>query len=53
MFDYYIATNPALWYNEQYLVKNFESLAEANYNKKRSFGTQGEMQPTFPCIPEN
>lgn len=39
MFDYYIAIDPALWYNEHYLVKNFETLAKENYqqNKKLWF----------------
>ena len=36
MFDYYIAMDPALWFNEQYLVKNFEILTkENNYKNKR------------------
>lgn len=30
MFDYYIAMDPALWFNEQYLVKNYEDLAKNN-----------------------
>ncbi|PZE15873.1 alpha/beta hydrolase [Putridiphycobacter roseus] len=36
MFDYYIAMDPSLWFNENYLVKNFESLTEENNyaNKK-------------------
>jgi len=39
MFDYYIAMDPALWFNEQFLVKNFESLAKDDYkqNKKLWF----------------
>lgn len=28
MFDYYIAMDPSLWFNEQYLVKNFEILTK-------------------------
>ncbi len=35
LFDYYIAMDPALWYNDQYLVKNFESLAKADYNQEK------------------
>lgn len=35
MFDNYIAMDPALWFNEQYLVKNFEALTkENNYENK-------------------
>lgn len=30
MFDYYIAMDPSLWYNEQYLVKHFEALTMNN-----------------------
>lgn len=30
MFDNYIAMDPALWFNEQYLVKNFEELTKSN-----------------------
>lgn len=35
MFDYYIAMDPALWFNEQYLVKNFEKLAKQNYRNQK------------------
>ncbi|WMQ64425.1 alpha/beta hydrolase [Imtechella halotolerans] len=36
IFDYYIAMDPALWFNEQYLVKNFESLSRGqNYQAKK------------------
>lgn len=36
MFDYFIAMDPTLWYNEQYLVRNFETLTkENNYKNKR------------------
>lgn len=36
MFDDYIAMDPALWFNEQYLVKNFESLTKNNdYSNKK------------------
>ena len=41
MFDYYIAMDPALWYNEQYLVKNFESLAKKDYNQKKKLWFAG------------
>lgn len=41
MFDYYIAMDPALWYNEQYLVKNFESLAKENYQQKKKLWVAG------------
>lgn len=32
LFDYYIAIDPSLWFNEQYLVKHYESLSKSNYN---------------------
>jgi hypothetical protein len=41
MFDYYIAIDPALWYNQQYLVKNFESLAKENYEQKKKLWFAG------------
>lgn len=41
MFDYYIAMDPALWYNEQYLVKNFEQLSEENYHGKKKLWFAG------------
>lgn len=41
MFDYYIAMDPALWYNEQYLVKNFEKLAKDNYDNKKKLWFAG------------
>lgn len=41
MFDFYIAMDPALWYNEQYLVKNFESLAKENYEQKKKLWFAG------------
>lgn len=43
MFDRYIAMDPALWFNEQYLVKNFESLTKNNdyTNKKLWFAGSG------------
>lgn len=41
MFDYYIAMDPSLWYNEQYLVKNFESLANENYEQKKKLWFAG------------
>lgn len=30
MFDHYIAMDPSLWFNEHYLVNNFETLTKAN-----------------------
>lgn len=30
MFDNYVAMDPALWFNEQYLVENFRNLTENN-----------------------
>ncbi|MCI4669179.1 MAG: alpha/beta hydrolase-fold protein [Bacteroidia bacterium] len=30
MFDHYIAMDPSLWFNEQYLIKNFEELIKDN-----------------------
>lgn len=41
MFDYYIAMDPSLWYNEQYLVKNFETLVEENYHNKKKLWFAG------------
>ena len=41
MFDYYIAMDPALWYNEQYLVKNFEKLSKENYHNKKKLWFAG------------
>ena len=41
MFDYYIAMDPALWYNEQYLVKNFDSLVKKDYKQKKKFWFAG------------
>lgn len=41
MFDYYIAMDPALWYNDQYLVKKFESLAKDNYQLKKKLWFAG------------
>ncbi|WP_417857585.1 alpha/beta hydrolase [Xanthomarina gelatinilytica] len=41
MFDYYIAMDPALWYNEQYLVKNFDSLAKEDYELKKKLWFAG------------
>lgn len=36
MFDNYIAIDPSLWFNEQYLVQNFESLVkDKNYTNKK------------------
>ena len=36
MFDYYIAFDPSVWFNEQYLVKNFETLIkDKNYKNKK------------------
>lgn len=36
MFDNYIAIDPSLWFNEQYLVKNFENLVQGkNYTNKK------------------
>ncbi|MGJ8684592.1 MAG: alpha/beta hydrolase [Nonlabens sp.] len=36
MFDYYIAMDPSLWFNESYLVKNYEDLTkENNYVNKK------------------
>jgi predicted alpha/beta superfamily hydrolase len=41
MFDTYIAFDPSLWYNEQYLVKNFESLSKSDYNKNKALWFAG------------
>ena len=36
MFDYYIAIDPSVWFNEHYLVENFETLTKDNkYNNKK------------------
>lgn len=41
MFDYYIAMDPALWFNEQYLVKNFDTLAKDDYNEEKKLWFAG------------
>ncbi|MEQ8703054.1 MAG: alpha/beta hydrolase-fold protein [Phaeodactylibacter sp.] len=41
MFDYYIAMDPALWYNEQYLVKNFENLSKDTYHNEKKLWFAG------------
>ena len=41
MFDFYIAMDPSLWYNEQYLVKNFDSLAKEDYEQKKKLWFAG------------
>jgi len=41
MFDFYIAIDPSLWYNEQYLVKNFETLSKENYKRKKKLWFAG------------
>ena len=41
MFDFYMAMDPALWYNEQYLVKNFESLAKEDYKQEKKLWFAG------------
>lgn len=41
LFDYYIAMDPALWYNEQYLVKNFDELAKDDYGKEKKLWFAG------------
>jgi len=41
MFDYYIAMDPALWYNDQYLVKNFEKLSKENYHSEKKLWFAG------------
>ena len=36
MFDYYIAMDPSLWFNEQYLVNNFDELISGeDYSSKK------------------
>jgi predicted alpha/beta superfamily hydrolase len=41
MFDNYIAMDPSLWFNEQYLVKNFESLSKEDYQQKNKIWFAG------------
>lgn len=41
IFDYYIAMDPSLWFNEQYLVKNFETLSKENYHNKKKLWFAG------------
>jgi predicted alpha/beta superfamily hydrolase len=41
MFDYYMAMDPALWYNEQYLVKNFEKLSKDTYHNEKKLWFAG------------
>ena len=35
MFDAYIAIDPSLWFNENYLVANFKTLFSNNYNHQK------------------
>ena len=37
--------DPALWYNEQYLVKNFESLSKENYHNTKKLWFAGSSAP--------
>ena len=41
MFDNYIAMDPSLWFNEQYLVKNFQSLSKEDYQQKNKIWFAG------------
>lgn len=41
MFDFYIAMDPSLWFNEQYLLKNFGTLAKENYQWKKKLWFSG------------
>lgn len=41
MFDYYIAMDPALWYNDHYLVRNFETLSKSDYGQKKKLWFAG------------
>ncbi len=41
MFDYYIAMDPSLWFNEQYLAKNFDSLLKENDYKMKKLWFAG------------
>jgi predicted alpha/beta superfamily hydrolase len=41
MFDNYIAMDPSLWFNEQYLVKNFDSLSKEDYQHKNKIWFAG------------
>ncbi|MHA7944251.1 alpha/beta hydrolase [Formosa sp. 3Alg 14/1] len=41
MFDYYMAVDPSLWYNEQNLVKHFETLAKADYGQQKKLWFAG------------
>ncbi|CAH8281700.1 hypothetical protein EV196_104121 [Mariniflexile fucanivorans] len=41
LFDNYIAMDPSLWFNEQYLVKNFETLTKENNYKNKRFWFAG------------
>ncbi|OAD46246.1 alpha/beta hydrolase [Polaribacter atrinae] len=41
MFDTYIAVDPSLWFNEAYLVKNFEALSKSNYNHQKKLWFAG------------
>lgn len=41
LFDDYIAFDPSLWYNNQYLVENFEQLALADYHQKKKLWFAG------------
>ncbi len=41
MFDFFIAMDPSLWYNEHYLVGNYEKLTEENDYKSKSLWYAG------------
>jgi len=41
MFDTYIAIDPSLWFNESYLVNNFENLSKDNYNNQKKLWFAG------------
>jgi predicted alpha/beta superfamily hydrolase len=41
MFDYFIAMDPSLWFNENYLVTNFEKLTEKNNYEDKSLWYAG------------
>ena len=48
LFDNYIAIDPSLWFNEQYLVKNFESLTKNNdYTNKKLWFAGSDAEDIF------
>lgn len=49
LFDYYIAIDPSLWFNNQYLVKQYEILSKPDYNfQKKLFLASSNTKDIAP-----